>query len=83
MKLNIELIFLSIGNLTVEQASFAIDLIWTYKTSCYGVTLINQNPDNIEAEVNIYYDPTLKTIMNEEGQFALNSRKGSVLQQIL
>merc|ERR1712111_60065 len=64
------------GNLTVEQASFAIDLIWTYKTSCYGVTLTNQNPDNIEVDINIYYDPTLKTIMNEEGQFALNSRKG-------
>ena len=61
------------GSLSVEQPSSSINLAWTYKTSCYGVTLTNQNDNN---EFNVYYDPTLKTLMNEDGLFALNSKKG-------
>merc|ERR1712029_604369 len=38
----------------------------------WGVTLNN----GAENSLNVYYDPNLKTIMNEDGLFALNSIKG-------
>jgi len=58
--------------LTVVEGEAEASIQWTYQPSCYGGVTLN-NGDN---SINIYYDPNLKTIMNEDGLFALNSIKG-------
>ena len=61
------------------KPTYSTEMTWTYKPTCDGkVTLIN----NIDAPfnvLNVTYDANLKTIMNKDGLFALNSKKGLVL----
>ena len=70
------------ADLATMKPTYSIEMTWTYKPTCDGkVTLIN----NIDAPfhvLNVTYDANLKTIMNEDGLFALNSKKGLVLLRI-
>ena len=61
------------------KPTYSTEMTWTYKPTCDGkVTLINNigAPFNV---LNVTYDANLKTIMNKDGLFALNSKKGLVL----
>merc|ERR1712029_1065311 len=64
------------ADLATMKPTYSTEMTWTYKPTCDGkVTLIN----NIDAPfhvLNVTYDANLKTIMNEDGLFAFNSKKG-------
>ena len=63
-------------DLEMMEPTLDLEMTWTYKPTCDGkVTLINNigAPGNV---LNVTYDANLKTMMNEDGLFALNSKKG-------
>merc|ERR1712064_60419 len=61
-------------DLIVKKPMYTGELTWFYKPTCDGkVTLTNELT---ESSLNVTYDVNLKTIMNEDGLFALNSKKG-------
>merc|ERR1712098_114507 len=68
---DLDLVFLEMMEPTLD-----LEMTWTYKPTCDGkVTLINNigAPGNV---LNVTYDANLKTMMNEDRLFALNSKKG-------